>query len=81
MIDQELLEPQDTEIHTIFIQRKKQKTILISKSREENKKKLVERTLNYLKDNQYEHIGFIFELVEEALNKKTQKELKQILEN
>lgn len=51
----------------------------ITEKRRANKEKLVNNCVDMLWDNQYEYSDFIKDLLKEALNKRTQKELKEIL--
>ncbi len=51
----------------------------ITEKRRANKERLVNECINMLWDNQYEYSQFIKDLLWEALNKRTQKELKEIL--
>lgn len=53
----------------------------LSKTRRENKERLITAIITDMRNNIYEYEDFIFDLVEETLNKRTQKELKQILHN
>jgi len=51
----------------------------LAKKRKESKNKLIESVIEDLKDNIFDSSDYIFDLCREALIKRTQKELKEIL--
>ena len=51
----------------------------LAAKRLENKEKLINEIINMIRNNMYEYEDFCMDLVEEALKKRTQKELKEIL--
>lgn len=55
------------------------KTLYLSAKRKENKQKLINDIISNFKDNIFEHEEVIFDLVEEALKTRTQKDLKEWL--
>lgn len=47
--------------------------------RQENKQRLISDLKSQMRDDQYAWQDFIWDLIDEALQKRTQKELKQLL--
>jgi len=62
-----------------FIKAKLNKTLRISAKRKENKKKLIENILDMFSQNMYSYEGCVLDLCKEALQKRTQKQLKEWL--